>query len=620
MRTIALTRSHPRPYLAQFLLVFLISAALFTAALAFFYLGFQVWYLGRIYPGVTIAGIPVGGKTPDDAAKLLTAQVTYPQTGKLLFTEGQFSRLASPSELGLVLDPFASATTAFNIGRSGSLLSRPGAQFDAWYYGVDLPPLMILDQRVSAQYMDSLSAQINRAVIEPTISIQGTDIQVTAGQSGRQMDVAITLLQISTQVQTLQDGIIPLRVHESQPLIKDVSAQAEQARAILSQPLTLTMPDPDQDVKGPWTFSQNELSTMLVFERNMVNEYTAEYRLTVRTETLQTFLLDLEPSFIRVSVNARFTFNDDTSQLDLIDHAITGRALDVDGSIQTIQAGLVEGKHAIPLVIHLSQPPVSDNATAESLGITELVIAESSYFFGSSTARIQNIQAAASKFHGVLVAPGETFSMARTLGDITLDNGFTEALIILGDRTIKGVGGGVCQVSTTLFRAAFFAGFPIVERYAHAYRVSYYEKTASGRVDPNLAGLDATVFVPLVDMKFTNDTPYWLLMETYVNPSAGRITWKFYSTKDGRSVDWTTSGPVNTIDPPKPLYKENPDLQKGEIKQVDWEAQGADISITRTVQKDGAVYFSDSFFTQYQPWQAIYEYGPGTELPPEAQN
>src|SRR4030095_383941 len=137
---------------------------------------------------------------------------------------------------------------------------------------------------------------------------------------------------------------------------------------------------------------------------------------------------------------------------------------------------------------------------------------------------MQNIEAAARQFHGVLVAPGETFSMGETMGDVSLDNGFAEALIIYGGRTIKGVGGGVCQVSTTLFRGVFNIGLPILERYSHAYRVSYYEMTASGGVDSRLAGLDATVYFPLVDLKFKNDTPYWILMETYVNVSARTLT------------------------------------------------------------------------------------------------
>jgi vancomycin resistance protein YoaR len=199
------------------------------------------------------------------------------------------------------------------------------------------------------------------------------------------------------------------------------------------------------------------------------------------------------------------------------------------------------------------------------------------------------------------------------MGDVSLENGFAEALIIYGGRTIKGVGGGVCQVSTTLFRAAFNAGFPIVERYSHAYRVSYYEQTASGAVDPRLAGLDATVYFPLVDLKFRNDSPYWILMETYMG--SGSLTWKFYSTKDGRSVTWETTGPTNVVSAPPPLFEENDELRKNEMKQIDWAANGADVTVTRTVWRDGAVLFQDQFTTKYQPWQAICQYGPDSKDP-----
>jgi len=207
--------------------------------------------------------------------------------------------------------------------------------------------------------------------------------------------------------------------------------------------------------------------------------------------------------------------------------------------------------------------------------------------------------------------------MANALGNISLENGYAEAPIIYGGQTIQGVGGGVCQVSTTLFRTAFFAGFPIVERHAHSYRVGYYEQERDGSRNSNLAGLDATVYVPIVDMKFINDTDHWLLMETYMGDYFS-LTWKFYSTKDGRTVDWNTTGPTNVIPAPDDLWRENPDLAKGEIKKVDYSADGADVSVTRTVYKGDTVYFSDSFFTRFQPWQAIYEYGPGTEIPESA--
>ena len=145
-----------------------------------------------------------------------------------------------------------------------------------------------------------------------------------------------------------------------------------------------------------------------------------------------------------------------------------------------------------------------------------------------------------------------------------------------------------------------------------------YEKVAGNRIDSDLAGLDATVFVPIVDFKFVNDTPYWLLMETYVNGYS--LTWKFYSTSDGRSVDWTTTGTTNTVPPPEPVYRENPDLAKGEIRQVDWAAEGADVSITRTVSRNGSVYFSDQINTHYEAWADVFEYGPGTDVPTKDAN
>jgi vancomycin resistance protein YoaR len=301
--------------------------------------------------------------------------------------------------------------------------------------------------------------------------------------------------------------------------------------------------------------------------------------------------------------------------LEVVEPAVIGRDLNVAASIDAIKAGLTAGEHSVALQFDTLEPAVTDDMTGEELGITELVRQETSFFYGSDAARVQNIETASAQFYGLLIAPGETFSMANALGNISLENGYAEALIIYGDQTIQGVGGGVCQVSTTLFRTAFFAGFPIVERHAHAYRVGYYEYDGNGYKNPNYIGLDATVYVPIVDMKFTNDSPYWLLMETYVYKGSSSLVWKFYSTKDGRTVDWDTTGLVNVVPQPEPLFRENDELGKNEIKKVDYGVDGGDVTIARTVFKDGEVYFTDTFFTRFQAWQEVWEYGPGTENP-----
>jgi vancomycin resistance protein YoaR len=331
---------------------------------------------------------------------------------------------------------------------------------------------------------------------------------------------------------------------------------------------------------------------------------------------LAIFLGDLGNNLDMEAKNPRFVFNDDTRQLDLIEPSTIGRTLNVEASIVSINESIQKGEHEARLAFDITNPQVSDQTKGSDLGITELATSYTSYFRGSSNDRVQNIKTASARFHGLLIAPGATLSMSDALGNISLENGYAEALIILGDQTIKGVGGGVCQVSTTLFRTVFFGGYQVLERHPHAYRVGYYEQTAGG-TDADLAGLDATVYVPLVDFKFKNDTPYWLLMETYVNSSRYSLTWKFYSTKDGRVVDYSTTGPMNIIKAPDPLYRENPDLAQGTKNKVDWAADGADISVNRTVTLNNQILHQDTFDTHYQAWREVWEYGPGTEgMPP----
>jgi vancomycin resistance protein YoaR len=142
--------------------------------------------------------------------------------------------------------------------------------------------------------------------------------------------------------------------------------------------------------------------------------------------------------------------------------------------------------------------------------------------------------------------------------------------------------------------------------------VGYYEQ---GPGSPG-TGLDATVFVPLVDFKFRNDSDSWLLLETYVY--GNQLLWKFYSTSDGRSVEWSRRI-SDEVEAPKPLYKENPELDKGEIKQIDYEADGMDVVVYRTVTRAGETLHQDTIKTHYLPWRAIYEFGPGTDIPDDVE-
>jgi vancomycin resistance protein YoaR len=598
----------------QAMLAITFGLGLIAIALTGLLVGFHTTYMDRIYPGVRVGWVDVSGLTIEEATTLLSSEFNYPQQGQILLRDGDQSWVTSPSQAGLFLGPEYNARGAYDLGRIGPAFTRLAVQFNAWYRGTVLPIKMLFDQRIAQHYLKGIATQIDTPTIEASLSVDGTDVIVHPGQIGRTMDVSAVLASLEAQVEILMDGEIELVVDESSPVILDVTEQAEIAEQILSEPLVLRLPDAEEGAPGPWTFGRDELARMLVIER--VNTPEGEtYQVELSSQLLRSFLEGIAPGFYVEKANARFMFNDDTRELELIQPSVTGQYLDIEASLLKISERVVAGEHEIVLDMELTLPDVISEATAESLGISELVSSHTSYFYGSSSPRKQNIATAASRFHGVLVAPGETFSMADVLGDVSLDTGYAEAWIIYGDRTIKGVGGGVCQVSTTLFRTVFFGGYPILERHPHAYRVYYYEQTYGGGNNSEWAGLDATVYVPLVDFKFQNDTENWLLMETYVGDNY--LTWKFYSTSDGRTMEWETTGLTNIQDPPDPLYQENSDIAKGKIKQVDWAVKGADVTVTRYVQRDGEIIDSDIFTTHYIPWRAVCEYGPGTSgMPP----
>jgi len=198
----------------------------------------------------------------------------------------------------------------------------------------------------------------------------------------------------------------------------------------------------------------------------------------------------------------------------------------------------------------------------------------------------------------------EIFSFNKSLGDVSADTGFEQAYIIKEGRTVLGDGGGVCQVSTTFFRAALNAGLPILERHAHAYRVHYYE-------DDLGPGIDATVFDSTADLKIQNNTPAYLLIQSSVDLKKKKLTFEIYGTSDNRQVEMSKVRVWDQVPPPPDLYQDDPTLPAGTIKQVDWKAWGAKASFSYKVARGEEILTEKTFTSNYRPWQAIYLRGTG---------
>lgn len=258
---------------------------------------------------------------------------------------------------------------------------------------------------------------------------------------------------------------------------------------------------------------------------------------------------------------------------------------------------------SIAIPIKIKKPSITTDK-ANNLGIKELIGVGTSLFQHSIPNRIYNITLAATRLNGILVKPGETFSFDQALGDVSAFTGYKQAYVIQNGKTILGDGGGVCQVSTTFFRALLNAGLPIVERHAHAYRVGYYEQDSP-------PGLDATIYSPSVDLRFTNDTGNYILIQTAVDPNIQRLTFFLYGTSDGRTTNVSSPVITSQTPPPAPLYQDDPTRPAGSLEQTDFAAWGASVYFTRTVEKNGKVIISDKFVSNYQPWQAVYIRGTG---------
>ncbi len=349
--------------------------------------------------------------------------------------------------------------------------------------------------------------------------------------------------------------------------------------------------------------TKNLLSDVYIILSSYINGVFLNSSYTYNTEGLEKELEGVQKIVYQEPQDAQFSVSN--NRVVAFRQSSDGRSIDfekLNSEVNDSIPGILKNNNTkitrVPIPIKIIKPRVTTEE-ANNLGIVEVIGTGRSTFFHSIPNRIHNISLAASRINGTLVAPNEEFSFAKALGDVSKFTGYKEAYVIQNGKTILGDGGGVCQVSTTLFRAILNAGLPITERHPHAYRVGYYEQDAP-------PGFDATVYVPSVDLKFKNDMATHILIQSYVDPTNLSLTFTFYGKKDGREVAITKPQVTNVTSPPPPLYQDDPTLPKGELKQVEYEALGGKSVFSRTVTKNGNVILNDTFISNYRSWQAVF--------------
>lgn len=559
--------------------------------------GFELYYLNRVMPGVRVGNAEIGGMTRDDAeiivARILddrrVAPLSFVRDESILFT------LESAAQF-YWYDIDETIVDIMSQGRKGNYIEQLRTRLSMMRNGNRVSPVYGFDKDL----MDSTIAQKLKEFEDPVqdayFVIEGKDVVIEESKPGFVADRDAILSELDHYwAFTRQDPTFILNFKRRDPTISDQDLEPllPTVRQLASRKLSLTT----SEIYGQtFAVEGTELFSFLraVNVDGSVSLQFDEYKVAEKLKNVAE-LVKKDP------IDA--TFNIEGDRAVDFQPAQDGLALDS----QNLTAELLrvatdetsDGKVEIPLK---RTPPAITTASVNDYGIREVIGTGRSIFTGSAAGRVHNVALGSSKLNGVIIAPGEVFSMYKAVGEIEAETGFKDAYIIKNGRTIPGVGGGVCQVSTTLFRAVLNAGLPIVERKAHAYRVTYYEKDSP-------PGLDAAVYFPSWDFKFKNDTENHILIQAKVDTKRMTAEYNLFGVKDGRIVEMTKPVVSGTTPPPPDLYQDDPTLAKGITKQVDYAAWGATVSFSRKVMKNGQMHLEDTFKSGYKPWQAVFMVG-----------
>ena len=564
-------------------------------------LGYHLRHRQQVFPGIHFAEIDLQGLRQPEVDLLIQARLAAYVDAPL--TLSGLGREWHPTvvQLGMRISTAQMANDALGLGRSGGLLDRLLVPFQLRLRPATLPLRVSFDEEVLRAYVQTIAAEVDRAPVEADLTLQGDRVVSVAPTTGQQLAVAETLQHIKnispypTAHQRIELAIVPVR-----PVLGDAELQAATALTsnVLSGPLLL------RHEARTWTIGLEQLRRWLGFQRTASNPRSspgqarqAALMPALAKGQVAAFIATIAQQIDDPPQDARLLRESATS-LQVLRPGKPGLVVDRDAALERIlAASLSADQREVILPVRVAEPTFSGKE-ADVLAFQDLLADGRSTFLGSPHERANNIQVAAGNVNGVVIPPGYDFSFLREIGPITKAAGYLASLIIQGDATVPGIGGGVCQVSTTVFRAAFWAGLPIVERNQHSYRVSYYEQ------DGTPPGLDAAVYDPGVDLRFRNDTGHPVLLQSSVDPVSGTLIYQLYGTRTGRQVRLEEVDIRNRQEPDEPLPDEpDPSLPLGERKQVEWATEGMHVAITRSIVEGDNQPIKDTFASNFVPWR-----------------
>ena len=558
---------------------------------------FELSNWDKITPGVSAMATPIGGLAQAEAVGRLTPSVQQLLDRPLEIRGADQVWPTTARDLGLRLDPNEIAAAAYQIGRQGSPTDRLGEQIDVFLHGRTVTVASTTDQAALDTSISGMAKQIERAPHDAKLSLaRDGGIESTSAQAGLAVDIAASRDQVTSALNT-SGRTVNLVTRPIPPAISDeqfstARGQLERLLGPDAQPLTLTFG------QQAYTLERADLLKLLSLSGGTKPGQPAV--VNVDEAPLKAWAAKMARDIDQPVQDARFRFNG--GNLQVLRPSKQGRSVDQSAVVQQVHDALLAGEMNLQLPVDVTEPSVSSD-NPQALGITELIDRGSTSFAGSIPEKKHNIQLAAQRLNGVVVAPGATFSFNQEIGPTTLDAGFQWGFAITsgdnGPKTIPSVAGGICQVATTLFQPVFWSGYQLEERHWHLYWIPAYTSR-------NVVGLDVTVDPDSnLDFKWINTTGNYVLIQA--DADAERVYFGLYGKKPSWTVQVDDAVITNRTPPdPKPIAQEEPTLPWGRTLLVETARDGFDVEVTRrVVPTDGAKPRELNLKSSYQPAHTV---------------
>ena len=538
---------------------------------------------GRIADGVTVAGVDVGGLTPGQAAAKLEARARAVANVPVVFAVGRHRWRLRPGNLGVEADWAAAVKLAERHG-DGFGPFRGFRRLGVRVFGADVSP----PTRVWERALDYELTRMSRAVGAPhrdaALVLHGLRPAVVPGRTGRGLDRKAAAAAIVQALAGLERGApvaLPVQLDAPRVSAGDLAPVLAQVRTALSARIRMSLGG------SSWWLQPGQLATLLSLPHGGTRS------LAIGGPAADRYFRGLGKGIGRPPRDATFRVLD--SGRVFVVPSRPGRVIDVPATRRNLLAAVLSPTGRSARVVVTTQDAKRTTAQVRAMGITTR-ISRYETIYGGDPNRIHNVQLVARLIDGKLIAPGATFSFNHATGARTAAKGFLTAPVIINGEVTTGLGGGVCQVSTTVFNAAYEAGLNITERTNHALYISHYPQ-----------GRDATVDYPDVDLKFVNDTPHWLLLRTFVGSYS--LVVDLYGAPVHRRVVSQTRPLVETGAPPIKRIPD-PTLFKG-VTVVD---ESGEPSRTTSVRRlvylpSGKLLYDNTWYSSYRGEPRVMRFG-----------